>query len=116
MSPIVIRKGVGSQGVKLLLNGRANPESDVAYGHCIPLKPFVSNLLVCYLTHCRENFSRGSGYSSDMGSKTQGHKEHLHRSGPKSIVRAIKDRDKEGSIVRHCDLEIESFAASLASV
>ena len=67
MGLIVICKGVGSQGVKLLLNGRANPESDVAYGHCIPLKPFVSSLLVCYLTRCRENFSRGSGYSSDMG-------------------------------------------------
>ena len=93
-----------------MLDGGVNPESDMA------LKPSVLSLLVHHNPLSIMLFSRGSSNASNMGPKTQGHKESLHYSGPESIVGAVKDGDELSDIVRHCDLKTESYTASLASV
>jgi hypothetical protein len=103
MSPIVISEGGGRQGVKLLLNGGINPESKVANGHSILLKPFVMCLLIRDCTSRINRFCRSSSSTRGMGPKTQGHKE-AHCTRPDSIVGTVKDGDKLRNIVRHSDL------------
>jgi hypothetical protein len=104
MSPIVIGKGEGEQGVKLLLNGGINPKSKVANGHSVLLKPFVTCLLICDHTGCIKHFHRCSGGTCGMGPKTQRHKKGPHHTRPDSIVGTVKDGDKLRNVVRHYDL------------
>jgi hypothetical protein len=104
MSPIVVGKGGGRQGVKLLLNGGINPESKVANGHSVLLEPFVACLLIYDHTSCIKHFCRGGSGTHGMGPKTQRYKEGPHRTRPDSIVGTIKDGDKLRYVVRHSDL------------
>jgi hypothetical protein len=99
MSPIVIGKGEGEQGVKLLLNGGINPESKVANGHSVLLKPFVTCLLIRDRTSCIKHFHRCSSGTHGMGLKTQRHKEGPHHTRPDSIVGTIKDGNKLRNVV-----------------
>jgi hypothetical protein len=104
MSPIVVGKGGGGQGVKLLLNGGINLKSKVANGHSVLLEPFIACLLVCDCTSCIKCFCRCSGGTCGVGPKTQRHKEGPHRTRPDSIVGTVKDGDKLRNIVRQSDL------------
>src|SRR5580693_355169 len=104
MSPIVVGKGGGGQGVKLLLNGGINPESKVANGHSVLLKPFVMCLLVCDCTSHIKHFRRCSGGTHGVGPKTQRYKEGPHHTRPDPIVGTIKDGDKLRYVVQHSDL------------
>jgi hypothetical protein len=99
MSPLVISEGGSRQGVKLLLNGGINPESKVANGHSVLLKPFVTCLLVCDCTSCINYLCGSSSGTHGVSPKAQRHKEGSHHTGPDSIVGAVKDGDKLRNVV-----------------
>jgi len=104
MSPVVVGKRGSRQGVKLLLDGGVDPQHEVANGHGILFKPFVTCLLVGDYTLCVNHFSRSSSDTHGMSPKAQRHEKGPHRTRPDFIVGTVKDGNKLRDIVRHCYL------------